>query len=259
MERKVFFGIGGYYVPGSGDSTKGPFKVVAHMYNGHKPDADDVTLQIDVDLTTRTPGTAASFADVRFDDRGVNFEGMPLAANAGDEGAPTTTIGDGKIDTKDFGALFIESRHFHAIKDKIYAPEKPDPKIQWPPAGIREHELATIAYSGDAKANPTKAGMRFVGMHASVLKRCGSLAKVWLHLHTEVKWRGPVWLDLDDLGDCDTGGADPMDPNDPLHAYPLINAGAPQGAVFVRMERLSALMNAATVARGPKLPIGEGG
>ncbi len=254
MERKVFFGIGAYYVPNSGN---GPFKVVAHMYSGHAPAVADPKLQFDVDLK-RTPATAAKWSDVLFDDRGVNYDGVELPAIAGDEGVVVTTVGPGLPAGKDKGALFIESRHFHQLKDKIYASDPTNPNLKWPPAGLREHALATIAYSKDTKANPTKAGMRFVGMHAHVLDRRGDLVKVYLQLHTEEKWRGPVWLDLDDLDDCDSGGGDPADPNDPLHAYTFINAGATQGALFVRMERMSRLMNKATVARGPKLPIGQG-
>jgi hypothetical protein len=261
VERKVFFGIGAHYF----DGTEPKIRFAAHMYNGHAP---DTTKLISID-TRRSPVGAANgdckWSEIEIDDRGLRHDGTPLVLPTRDpntgqytsppEGAHVTTVGDPKdADREGKGAVYLE----HGFFAKNQAAILSDPKATWPPASFEEYELITVAYSGNVSENPIKAGFRFVGMQAYVLDQRGTLVKVLLRWAPAGAWKGPVWLDLADVSDCDPDPKNPKDLTDPLNKHEFVGAGVRTGAILIRMERLSAIHSGTLTPRGPKLPIGSG-
>lgn len=258
MERKVFFGIGAQYKSGAEPTIV----VVPNMYQGHAPGTT-----LDLDLRRSPLGAAngdCTWDEVEVDDRGLRHDGKPLVLPLRDangkyesppEGVHATTVGDPTDpDREGFGAIYLERTFFENQKTKILT----DLKATWPPAGFEIYELVTVAYSGNKAENPVKAGMRFVGMKAYVLAQQGTLVKVHLRWAPSGAWKGPFWLDLADVSDCDPDPKNSSDATDPMNQHEFIGAGARTGAILIRMERLSALHSGSTTARGPKLPIKSG-
>lgn len=250
MQRKVFFGIGAEYQSGPPDKLE----ILAVMYSGQQLNPAN-KFTINVTATPSSATTELEWNSIQADDRGWNFKRAPIVVPMDPlTGAPVTTIGNGGLNTESRGGLYLESSTFAANRAKILA----DSTAVWPPKGYEEYELTTLAYRNDAGVNPTRAGMRFVGFRAHLVEQRGSLVKVLLRWNPDNQWRGPVWLDLDDPEDCDNTQGDTQDPNDPLRRFAFAGNGTPQGALFIRMERFSRLVNQETLPRGPKLPIGHG-
>ncbi|MBL8625011.1 MAG: hypothetical protein JNK64_27120 [Myxococcales bacterium] len=251
MQRKVFFGIGAEFQGGPPDKMD----VVALLYNGQKADPANA-FTIDT-LATPISKKAAGWSSIACDDRGWDYNRDKIVVNpkaALPPGAPVTTVGDPNTDAEKTGALYLASDTFRANRTKILA----DPKAVWPPVGYAEYQLTTVAYSDDTTSNPVMAGMRFIGFKAHVLEQRGTLVKVLLFWNANNEWRGPVWLDLANPEDCDGSRGNAQDPNDPLLQYTFAGDGVVQGAIYIRMERYSRLINQQTLPRGPKLPIGHG-
>lgn len=258
MERKVFFGIGAHYVSG----TEPTITVHANMYQGHSPAS---TLALDL---RRSPEGAArgdcKWDEIEVDDRGLRHDHTPLVLPMRDpngtytsppEGVHVTTVGDpADLDREGKGAVYLERGFFKKNAGNILT----DSSATWPPGSFEEYELVTVAYSNDRIQNPVTAGLRFVGMKAMVVKQQGSLVKVYLNAAPLGLWKGPFWLDLSDVDDCDPTPLNPGDQTDPLNGYPFVGTGVKVGAIMIRMERLSTLHSGSQNARGPKLPVGSG-
>jgi len=151
---------------------------------------------ISVDLE-RTPGTAIA-GEIPFDAVEVDdcFSG-PNGVIGG------TTLGPRWPELSLLGVVYLESRFRDRIPDALRPP--------CPPTGMgtRPHEFMAVAYWPET--DDPRAGQRYVGHHARVLERRGSLSRVSVYPpgSSERDNVNPavMWIDLDAADQCDAGPA----------------------------------------------------
>jgi len=248
MKRKVFRGLG---VVIANPITHRRFHVVAKVAASQIISFDrDRQFEVDLD---RTPSRAASWSDVRIDDRGIDRERKPLAGGPCTglmSGFHVTSIGgyvgpgrpDDLVQGCFVGGVYLEDEYFQQVRHKIDIDGNP-----WPGDGRKPHQLTTIAYA-DHPANGEHRGRRYAGFEARVNQRLGGTRlRVVLFGAIDDAPLGELDLDLASPAHCD--GDPPVAAGEPVLSVES-HTGS-RGALFVELGEL-----ARYGVENPKIPLG---
>lgn len=251
MQRTTFYGIGAYIASFTGGRT---CTFIANIRNGQAIDYADPAARVPLDLD-KTPSAiqtgGGDWKTAEVDDRGLDGAGAKLSFNPltfkTTEGALITTFNP--FDEKDGasnGAAYISKQHFGNNRSAIVRPGE-----VWPPAGFKEYELVSTHYTNNMNENGERRGLRFHGFHAEVDDEVSAGGRTLLKVRVKFtnQMRGPFWIELTSLEDCDT---------EQVESFPMVTRKGDQGALFLRLERAARLHASPFSLRGPKLPINQG-
>lgn len=274
VECKVFRGVGAVIARVTSHTKFSVFAII----NGKDSvdfSATDRLFDVDLEATPKRVGAPRhddappiAFADVRFDDRGVDVHGVELSelrnpalltlgittlGGVVPAVLPGEPLGGNRPDLTRggfVGAIYVERQLFETIEGKAIAVAgNPHP---WPGTFFELYEITSIAYSSNKELNGTRAGMRYHGFRARVIQVADDRKTIKLDFPRLDNPRplGPSWFRLDDPSECDSAP-----PQEALAGVTPITADSQVGTVgplFVALPRAVGL-----ALSGPKLPIGN--
>lgn len=153
----------------------------------------DLEKSVDQHIQPRTDEQPIGWDEIEIEGVGVRSDGSRIVPS---DGKPLrlNTFGTSWPSGGNIGILSLEETFFETHRSKI---------ASWPYDGLQPYQCLSVLYNKDAKDR--RSGKRYVGFEAELLGRSKEkdLMKVRIRRTKPQGVQGDVWLELDNVDECD--------------------------------------------------------